>query len=60
MKILGLIFVSISILFFILSNIFKKTRFFIFKDTSMIVQYLISILFMAIGVVLLYFAGSFN
>ncbi len=60
MKILGLIFVVISMIFLIISRTLRKTRFFVFKDTSMIFQYIIAIILLAIGVIFLYFSGTFN
>ena len=59
-RLIGFIAVIIGMIFAVLAQSWVKTRLFIFKDTSMIKQYIIGFIFLMIGVFFLYLSGSFN
>lgn len=59
-RLIGFIAVIIGMIFAVLAQSWVKTRLFIFKDTSMVKQYIIGFIFLMIGVFFLYLSGSFN
>ncbi|ABJ63594.1 hypothetical protein EFS21_06185 [Levilactobacillus brevis] len=59
MRILGIIFVVLSLICITFAKFFVKTRLF-FGDTSMIKQYIWGIILLIPGLILLYFSGAFT
>ena len=59
-RLIGFIAITISIIFGILAQSWVKTRLLLFRDTSMVKQYIISIIFIMIGIYFFYISGSFN
>ena len=59
-RLIGFLAVIIGMIFAVLAQSWVKTRLFIFKDTSMVKQYIIGFIFLMIGVFFLYLSGSFN
>lgn len=58
LKLIGLVFITLGIILGVLGKLFVKTRFFIFKDTSMVKQFIAGFILMIIGVVFLYLSGA--
>ena len=59
-RLIGFIAITIVIIFVILAQSWVKTRLLLFRDTSMVKQYIISIIFIMIGIYFFYISGSFN
>ncbi|MGY3703803.1 hypothetical protein BW731_03175 [Vagococcus martis] len=59
-RLIGFIAVAIGIIFGTLAQSWVKTRLLLFRDTSMVKQYIISIIFIMIGIYFFYISGSFN
>ncbi|RHH69143.1 hypothetical protein DW196_07500 [Vagococcus sp. AM17-17] len=59
-RLIGFIAIIIGIIFGILAQSWVKTRLLLFRDTSMVKQYIISIIFIMIGIYFFYISGSFN
>ncbi|HCM88828.1 MULTISPECIES: hypothetical protein [Vagococcus] len=58
LKLIGLALVTLGIIFGVLGKLFVKTRLFIFRDSSMLKQFITGFILMIIGVVFLYLSGA--
>ncbi|MSD83790.1 hypothetical protein GKC32_05810 [Lactobacillus curvatus] len=59
-RILGIVLIIIAAILVTLSRTLVKTRLFLFHDLSMVTQYTIALIMMVLGVISLYFSGTFN
>ncbi|MGX4685498.1 hypothetical protein JNUCC83_01140 [Vagococcus sp. JNUCC 83] len=59
-RLIGFVAIVIAIVFGTLAQSWVKTRLLLFRDTSMVKQYIISFIFVIIGAFFFYMSGSFN
>jgi len=59
-RLIGFIAIVIGIIFGILAQSWVKTRLLLFRDTSMVKQYILGIIFIMVGTFFFYISGSFN
>lgn len=59
-RILGIVLIIIAAILVTLSRTLVKTRLFLFHDLSMVTQYITALIIMVLGVISLYFSGTFN
>ncbi|MGX6969959.1 hypothetical protein [Vagococcus bubulae] len=59
-RLIGFVAVMIGLVFAVLAQSWVKTRLFLFRDTSMIKQYIIGFIFLMIGAFFFYLSGTFN
>lgn len=59
-RLIGFVAIGIGLVFAVLAQSWVKTRLLLFRDTSMVKQYIIGFIFLMIGAFFFYMSGSFN